>query len=224
LILLLVRMNHGIAQLCQGSLGDPVVNISFGSGSYFGNPLSAATTSYTFQQSYCPFDGYYTVVNKTSFCFADTWHTLSHDHTGDEDGYFMLVNASYQPGDFYVDTIRGLCPNTTFEFAAWVVNVLKPIACLNNGIKPNLTFSIETSAGIKLKTLNTGDVPADNTPVWKQYGFFFKTPPGISDVVVRIRNNAPVVAATILPWMILRLDHADQKLVLPQLVLIHQTH
>src|SRR2546423_8379661 len=99
MILLFVRINHSMAQLCHGSLGDPVVNISFGSGYYFGDPLSAATTSYTFLQTYCPNDGYYSVVNKTSFCFLDTWHTLS-DHTGNGDGYFMLVNASYEPGDF----------------------------------------------------------------------------------------------------------------------------
>src|SRR6478672_6919706 len=95
LILLFVRMNHGIAQLCPGSLGDPVVNISFGSGLYFGNPLAAAATSYVFQQSYCPFDGYYSVVNQTSLCYSGTWHTLLQDHTGNENGYFMLVNASY---------------------------------------------------------------------------------------------------------------------------------
>jgi gliding motility-associated-like protein len=191
IILLLLRVDPGMAQLCQGSLGDPVVNITFGSGSYFGNELSAATTSYTFLQTYCPNDGYYSVVNKTSFCFFDTWHTLSQDHTGNNDGYFMLINASFQPGDFYVDTVRGLCANTTFEFAAWVVNVLKPSACNSAGIKPNLTFYIETTAGIRLDSLKTGDIPADNSPIWKQYGFFFKTPPAVTDVVVRIRNNAP---------------------------------
>ena len=184
-------INDAIAQLCQGSLGDAVVNISFGSGSNPGNPLSAATTSYFFVYGDCPNDGSYTVENKTSLCFFDTWHTLSQDHRGNNNGYFMLVNASYQPGDFYLDTVRGLCPNTAFEFAAWVVNVLKPTACESNGIKPNLTFSIETITGAKLDTLNTGDIPATNSPEWKQYALSFKTPQAVRDVVVRIRNNAP---------------------------------
>jgi len=190
-ILLLMRLDQGIAQLCQGSLGDAVVNISFGSGSNPGQPLSAATTSYFFVYGDCPNDGSYTVENKTSACFFDTWHTLSQDHTGNSNGYFMLVNATYQPGDFYIDTIRGLGANTTFQFAAWIVNVLKPSACDYNGTRPNLTFSIETLTGTKLDSLNTGDIPADNAPVWKQYALSFRTPQGINDVVVRIRNNAP---------------------------------
>ena len=103
----------------------------------------------------------------------------------------MLVNASFEPGDFYVDTVRGLCANTTFEFAAWVVNVLKPTACFSEGIKPNLSFSIETTAGAILQSFNTGDISAANTPIWKQYGFFFKTPATVRDIVLRIRNNAP---------------------------------
>lgn len=179
------------AQLCQGSLGDPVVKITFGAGSNPGLPLSAATTSYNFNSGTCPNDGFYTVANSTFACFGDSWHSLSQDHTGDPNGYFMLVNASFSPGDFYVDTVRGLCANTTFEYAAWVINVLKTSACGGQGIKPNLTFSIEKTDGTLLQSFQTGDINADASPIWKQYGFFFQTPPGVTDVVVRIRNNAP---------------------------------
>lgn len=190
-VLVLFTTKNCLGQLCNGSLGDPVVNITFGSGSGIGNPLKAAATSYYFTTSSCPNDGFYTVVNSSSGCFNGTWHTLSRDHTGDANGYFMLVNASYQPGDFYVDTVRGLCANTTFEFAAWIVNVLNSRACNGNGIKPNLTLYIETTAGVRLDSLTTGDIYIDNVPTWKQYGFYFKTPPNVNDVVVRIRNNAP---------------------------------
>lgn len=183
--------NKCIAQLCQGSLGDPVVNITFGAGTGFGSQLSAATTSYFYIQNSCPNDGFYTVVNATSGCFGDSWHTLTKDHTGDPNGRFMLVNASLDSGDFYIDTVRGLCPNTTFEFAAWVVNVLKTSACGGQGIQPNLTFYIETINGVKLDSLKSGDIPANSSPVWKQYGFYFKTPANTTDVVIRIRNNAP---------------------------------
>lgn len=179
------------AQLCQGSLGDPVVRITFGAGPNPGPQLSAATTNYIFNSTTCPNDGFYTVANSTTACFGDSWHTLSKDHTGDANGYFMLVNASILPQDFYVDTVRGLCPNTTFEFAAWIVNVLKTSACGGLGIDPFLTFSIETTTGTKLQSFETGNIPENAAPVWKQYGFFFKTPPDVTDVVVRIRNNAP---------------------------------
>lgn len=179
------------AQLCQGSLGDPLVNITFGAGSNPGPALSAAATNYQFVGFDCPNDGSYTVINKTTACFGNSWFTLAADHTGNTNGYFMLVNASIQPNDFYVDTIRGLCTNTTFEFAAWIMNVILPSACGGNSIVPNITFSIETTTGTVIQTFNSGDIPVSTTATWKQYGFFFKTSAGSSDVVIRMRNNAP---------------------------------
>lgn len=178
------------AQLCQGSLGDPIVNITFGSGANPGNSLSAATTTYQYRSYDCPGDGFYTVLNSTNACFGDTWHSLTTDHTGNGNGYFMLVNSSFDPSAFYLDTVKGLCGNTTYEFAAWVVNVLKQSACNGIGIKPNLTFSIEKTDGTKLQSYNTGDIPSQSTPVWQQFGFFFTTPASVSDVVLRIFNNA----------------------------------
>ncbi len=188
---MLVLANTATAQLCQGSLGDPVVNITFGAGSNPGKPLAAATTNYSFLGFDCPNDGSYTVINSTNSCFGNSWYSLTQDHTGIAGGYFMLVNASIQPNDFYVDTVHGLCSGTTFEYAAWIINVLRSSACNGVGIQPNLTFSIETVTGTLLQSFQTGDIPPGSQPQWKQYGFFFKTPPNVSDVVVRIRNNAP---------------------------------
>jgi len=176
------------AQLCQGSLGDPVVNITFGAGSNPGPPLSAAGIGYTYFAGSCPNDGLYTITNSESGCFGGAWHNLSADHTGNPNGYFMIVNASYQPSDFFLDTVRGLCPNTTYEFASWVINLMNP----NPGaILPNITFSIEETNGNVLKSYNTGDIPMTTGPVWTQYGFYFTTPPNTSTVVLRMKNNAP---------------------------------
>jgi gliding motility-associated-like protein len=177
------------AQLCQGSLGDPIVNITFGAGANPGSSLLAATTAYQYVANDCPNDGFYTVRNNTSNCF-NSWHNLNADHTGNTDGYFMLVNASVQPGAFYVDTVKGLCSNTTFEFAAWLMNVMRTTACGSNGIQPNLTFTIERTDGTVIQTYNTGNIPSQANPTWQQYGFFFTTPPGVVDVVLRIFNNA----------------------------------
>ncbi|HEY5406262.1 MAG TPA: gliding motility-associated C-terminal domain-containing protein [Ginsengibacter sp.] len=181
--------NIASAQLCQGSLGDPVVDITFGSGSNPGAPLGN-TTNYTYAANDCPNDGFYTIANSTSNCFGSSWHTLTEDHTpGDVNGYMMIVNASYTPGDFFVKTVDGLCPNTTYEFAAWMYNVLQPFACNGQGIKPNITFNIETTSGTVLQSYQTGDIPESSD--WAQYGFFFSTPVGISSVVLRMTNNAP---------------------------------
>lgn len=179
------------AQLCQGSLGVPIINKTFGAGTNPGNPLAAASTTYQYVSTDCPNDGYYTVRNNTSACFADSWHSIAADHTGDGSGYFMLVNASMQPGAFYVDTVRGLCSGTTFEFATWIMNVLKTTACNPSPIMPNLTFSIERTDGTLIQNYSTGDIPSQANPTWQQFGFFFNTPVGISDIVLRIVNNAP---------------------------------
>lgn len=107
------------AQLCGGSLGDPVVKIDFGSGSNpQGPPLSGNKTNYIYQAADCPNDGLYTIRSNTNNCFGNAWFQISQDHTGNPGGYMMIVNASYDPGDFYVDTVKGLCPGTTYEFAS----------------------------------------------------------------------------------------------------------
>jgi gliding motility-associated-like protein len=180
------------AQLCTGSLGDPIVNITFGSGgSSSGTALNAATTTYNFFPNDCPGDGSYTVRTSTANCFGNTWHTVSSDHTGDPNGYFMLINASNLPSDFYVDTVKNLCSSSTYQFAAWIMNVQKSTACGGVTIKPNVTFSIERIDGTVIQSYNTNDIATTANPTWVQYGFFFTTPVGVSDVVLRMRNIAP---------------------------------
>ena len=190
LICLLLIGYYSTAQLCQGSLGDPIINYTFGSGNNPGPPLLAAATNYQYVATDCPSDGFYTVRNNTSNCFGSTWHNLSSDHTGDAGGYFMLVNASIQPSAFYLDTVRGLCVNTTFEFAAWVMNVVLNSSCNSNSILPDLTFSIEKTDGTLLQSYNTNGISTTAIPTWNHYGFFFTTPAGITDIVLRITNNA----------------------------------
>jgi gliding motility-associated-like protein len=169
------------AQICTGSLGDPVVNINFNPG----NTGNVPANGYIFTSGSCPNDGYYTVTNSSTGCFNGTWLNVTADHTGG--GRFMLVNASFSPGDFFLTTVSDLCPNTTYEFAAWIMNVLQP----RNGIKPNITFSIETPSGVVLQQYASGDIPETASPFWKQYGFYFTTPINNPIIVLRMTNNAP---------------------------------
>lgn len=177
------------AQLCTGSLGEPVVNIDFGKGPNPGPPLT--NTTYQYLAFDCPVDGQYAIRSSLPPCFSATWHAIAEDHTpGDVDGYCMVVNASLTPGVFFEDTVSGLCEKTTFEFAAWVMNILKPSSCNNNGIRPDIQFSIQTLSGTVLGTYNTGGIAPDANPTWKQYGFFFTTPVGVQTVVIRVTNVA----------------------------------
>ena len=170
------------AQICNGSLGDPVVKIDFGTG--ISNAGFTATNGYIYTSSSCPDDGYYTITTSTSGCFGNSWHTVNSDHTGN--GAFMLVNASFTPGDFVVATVKDLCPNTTYEFAAWLMNVIN-----RNSIKPNISFNIETPSGTVLQQFSTGDIPESTRPEWKQYGGFFTTTSNNAEIVLRMTNNAP---------------------------------
>jgi gliding motility-associated-like protein len=172
------------AQVCNGSLGDPVVNLTFGQGNS-GPSSYVPSASYTYISSTCPNDGYYTITDRTSNCYGNTWHTVSSDHTGG--GNFMLVNASYQPGDFFLTSVTDLCPNTTYEFSAWVLNVMKPLV----SIRPNITFKIEKPDGTILGTFNSGDMPITGSPEWKQYGFLFTTPANNATIILRMTNNSP---------------------------------
>jgi gliding motility-associated-like protein len=178
------------SQLCTGSLGDPVVHITFGNSSTPRAPLRDGVTNMNYVD-FCPDDGNYTITGSSATCFNNSWFSFSTDHTGDPGGRVMLINASFTPSDFYVDTVRGLCGNTIYEFATWTANVLRSSACNNAGIKPNLTFRIESTKGELLKEVNSGDIPSTPSVTWQQYGVFFTTPANTGEVVLRIRNNAP---------------------------------
>ena len=82
------------AQTCNGSLGDPVVNITFGAGSTSAGPLPNNVTSYNYSTDLCPSDGFYRIESQSTGCFGGTWHTVTEDHTpNDVNGNMMLVNA-----------------------------------------------------------------------------------------------------------------------------------
>lgn len=185
-----------VAQTCTGSLGAPVINETFGAGSTYGlgGALSSDITNLKFAPEDCGGnDGTYTITTFLgSSCKGGTWQTISHDHTGNPNGYMMIINADYSPSLFYTSKTSGssLCPNTTYQFAAWIMNILRDLPRTQNFIKPNITFSIETAAGTVLKTYNTGDIDATDQPIWKQYGTFFTTPPDGPDIVVKMTNNA----------------------------------
>lgn len=171
------------AQICTGSFGDPVVNIDFGRGTGNFGPSLGSSTNYLYVASLGPGDGSYTIVKKIG---GGAWFNTVNHTQNDPDGYMMMINASNQPGVFYETAIDAdLCPNSTYEFAAWVTNLLT-----YTGKKPNLTFSILTLDDQLLKTYTTGDIPETSVSTWKQYGFLFRTS-NSTKVKIRIVNNGP---------------------------------
>ena len=186
------------ASLCTGSLGDPVVNITFGSGNNPGQDLPTivpgASTTLTYVSvtgdpaNPTPLDGQYTISNNVPYN-AD-WFSGASNHTpNDPNGYMAFYNASEQPGEFYKQTVNNLCGSTTYEFAAWVANVLDPSKVI--GVNPDITFRIEQLDGTLLASFDTGPIAQNSTFTWQQFGFYFTLPSNISTVVLRMINNNP---------------------------------
>ena len=194
-LLLLLVSNVMQAQLgfCNGSKGLPIFFENFGSGTDFGPPLPAGTTSYTYVAG-TPNDGQYTLYYQNDL--NDSWHN-SPDHTPNNEpdgnnGKSLIVNASYTAGEFYKRTVSGLCVNTTFEFTAWLMNVFNSAsgACTGTGIPINVTFEIyDASETTLLASGSTNDINGTPTPIWTQYGLTFTTLPTQTSVVLVMKNN-----------------------------------
>lgn len=186
-ILFLVFFSNGaFAQLCAGTLGEPITGAGtdFGRGSNpFGIPLGTATT-YNFIAG-TPNDGSYTIVKSTAN-LNPGWHQNVINHTAnDPDGYMMVVNASNTSGIFYQTTVNGLCGGITYEFASYVINILR-----NPGIRPNILFTIESN-GVTLASISTGDIPEGLATDWIKYGTQFKTPINVGTVTLTMSNRNP---------------------------------
>ena len=132
-------------------------------------------------------DGDYALVNQVPANYA--WFAGATDHTGNTNGYMAIFNAAPTPGIFYQQTISGLCPGTTYEFAAWIAN-LDDLAILPGAVLPNITFQILDPSTLNvLGSYNSGDIPQFNSMTWNQYSFLFTEPSGINSVILVLSNN-----------------------------------
>lgn len=134
-------------------------------------------------------DGFYTLSSSTKYF---SWHDTE-DHTpNDVDGKALIVNASESTvGEFFRYEIDGLCENTTYEFSAWLMNLLPLSGCLNDGIPINVRFEIWDDTDTELIAGgNTGDINGTTSPQWNQYGLVFPTPIGKTSVILKMINNS----------------------------------
>jgi len=179
---------------CNGSLGDPVINQDFGSGTNPGAPLAAGITNMQYTSNNCPDDGQYTIANSlvgSGNCHPDTWHDVPTDHTGNPNGYMMIVNASVAPSVFFTQTAPTLCPGTVYQFSAYILNLIKLSASGSGVSEPNITFSVETTDGQVLATTSSGTIAPTSSPAWVPASLYFTTPNNATSVVVKMTNNAP---------------------------------
>ena len=187
IFIVLFSFEDGYAQLgfCNGNSGDPIFTETFGTGTTQ-TPLPAGTTTYTFSSA-TPNDGFYTVSSSTAFF---DWHDVP-DHTeGDSNGKCLIVNADFTAGEFYRTTITGLCENTSYEFSAFLINLSRSTGCGGNNIPINVRFEIwDDTDTTLLASGDTGEIDAQATPNWEQYGLVFQTLPAQTEVILKMRNN-----------------------------------
>jgi hypothetical protein len=124
-------------------------------------------------------------------------HTGSNNATGNAPvaantpgGYMLVVNSDYVTNEAFQQSISGLCPNTTYEFSAWIRNVCKDChwdstlsRSAGDGVRPNLTWVLDG-----VDRYSTGEIPYTGT--WVKKGFTFTTGPTQNTAIFSIRNNA----------------------------------
>ncbi|WP_462265015.1 T9SS type B sorting domain-containing protein [Mucilaginibacter sp.] len=202
ILAIIAASSCAVAQTCTGSLGAPVLNETFGAGTTEGNgpELPVGSTQLYYSNLKCggpdidyP-QGTYTLENALpTTCKGATWHNLPYDHTGNKFGYFMVINAADQPSLFYTKIVPGssLCPNTSYFFGVYILNLLRPLARTQGFVKPNIRYVVETTTGTILAQGETGNIAETDLPQWKQYGAMFTSPADGTNVVIRMYNKAP---------------------------------
>ena len=174
-------------QVCTGTLGDPITEAGtdFGRGNTTFGTAIPDKTNYKYVAG-TPGDGFYTLA-KTTAGMNTGWHQNITNHTPtDPNGYMMVVNADYTEGIFYRGTVTDLCPNTTYEFASFIINILN-----KSGIKPNIKFTIENDGVEIAGGFSTGDIPESTIPKWEKYGTTFTTPANMGTMTLTMSNTNP---------------------------------
>lgn len=181
-VLLSVTM-FGQFEVCTGNLGANIFKDGdFGKGNDLilsKNPNFSPSYIYT---TFFPGDGFYTIAKTTdAWPLRPGWFSVN-DNSPDNDGYMMIINASYDPGLFFERRISNLCPNTIYEFSSDIINLINTDGV--GFIKPNIDFLIDNRV-----YLSTGDVPQNKK--WNRYGFTFKTGVNQTSVIISMKNKAP---------------------------------
>jgi hypothetical protein len=184
LLFLISKLTFASAQVCEGSLG---ANI-FESGDFGTGPQTVLLADPGFAPGYnyttvVPADGEYTITKMTSALAGlyPSWLAVR-DNSLNRDEYFMVVNASFEPGLFYQEDITDLCENTLYEFSADVINLIE--SSVTDHLRPNVDFLINGQS-----VFSTGDIP--QTEAWITYGFTFVTAADQTSLSLSLRNNAP---------------------------------
>jgi hypothetical protein len=127
----------------------------------------------------------YTVIknigdNNGGNCIKGDWR--GKDHTGDG-GYFLAVNGA--PNNtysniFYQIKAIPVCIGATYEFSAWVINLLPGTSpSANPGSEPNISFKVNGNV-----IANSGPIAYNNNATWVKVGGSFTVTTSTVDLQV----------------------------------------
>lgn len=135
------------------------------------------------------FGGYWDIIGDHSDALNPLTGNLP-AAAGQTGGYMLVVNAAFTTGEVYSDTIKNVCPNTYYEFSAWVRNICGVCGIDQNsnptytpGVFPNLSYTIND-----VDYFTTGNILHDT--IWEKRGFIYKTGPIETQFRITIKNNA----------------------------------
>lgn len=113
------------------------------------------------------------------------------DHTaGDTNGQMLLVNADFSSGVYYQKEYTGLVPGNSYQFSAWIANVLLSIAA--DATDPNVILRVvDPTTGEILLDQPSGDIlKTGSVLTWvEKKGSFLA--PASGTVKVYLINNKP---------------------------------
>ena len=168
---------------------EPLLNIDFGTDNNRANIDLSGLRKYRRAYDVCPIDGSFSFASHTSNCFNGDWFNMNSDHTAKGDGgNMMLVNASVTGGTFFYYKVNGISGNSTYEFAAWMMNVCK-IGGGCSPLPPNIHILLITNTGQKIGDFRTGLLTQGYTPHWRRYTGFFSTPANVTSLTLIMEDN-----------------------------------
>ena len=193
-----ITINNSAAHCTKSGSGtfnpsDNVGNALIGCSSAIGSAIPCSDYTYTSANGGLGPEFTYSIVktigNTTGGnCLKGDWRGA--EHTGDG-GYFMAVNGApnntYSPIFYQIKSIP-VCLGATYEFSAWVINLLPSSSTVASaGSEPNISFKVN---GVVIG--NSGPIAYASTPTWVKVGGSFTATTSVVDLQV---VNATVSAS-----------------------------
>ena len=143
---------------------------------------------YTYTKA-SPGQGQYSIRKRGGSNNGHWWQMDDHTYPNDTTrGYLIQFDAgSIESGtDQFFEKEINVCSGTRLSFSAWIANDIKDTITYN--LKPNMAFILENTADnsviAQFTTKNVG-----GSGQWRQFGFDFQVPDGISNIKLLINNN-----------------------------------